>query len=108
LWIHGILGSNECFENSDAMPIVSFALKSHKSSVNSLDFCQNFLLSGSDDRSARIWDLRTSKTSIAIRAPGEVTCVSFWSGSSHLGKKIPILDDKKGLENTPWAMNTSV
>eukprot|EP00548_Thalassiothrix_antarctica_P009003 CAMPEP_0194137462 /NCGR_PEP_ID=MMETSP0152-20130528/7355_1 /TAXON_ID=1049557 /ORGANISM="Thalassiothrix antarctica, Strain L6-D1" /LENGTH=353 /DNA_ID=CAMNT_0038834493 /DNA_START=30 /DNA_END=1088 /DNA_ORIENTATION=- len=80
--------------------IVSFTLKGHKSSVNCLSY-QNetsLLLSGSDDTTARLWDLRTSKASLCIRTDSPVTSVAFGKGPS---KEEIVLSG-------PFAKNSSV
>ena len=79
------------------MPITSFVLKGHKSSVNCLDIQQSLLLSGSDDQTARLWDLRTSRTSLCLKTPGEVTSVAF-AQDKH----------EADLSDRPFAKNTSV
>ena len=81
------------------MPIVSFSLKGHKSSINSLDFQESLLLSGSDDKTARLWDLRTSKTCLCLRTQGEVTSVAFAPI-----QKMNTMD----LSNRPFSKNMSV
>ncbi|KAI2497852.1 hypothetical protein MHU86_16635 [Fragilaria crotonensis] len=91
---------NGCHNLTKAMPIVSFVLKGHKSSVNCLDYRNNLLLSGSDDQTARIWDVRTSKTCLCLRTTGEVTSVAF---AGPQGK-----EDNVNLTGLPFAKNTSV
>eukprot|EP00547_Thalassionema_nitzschioides_P007937 CAMPEP_0194199368 /NCGR_PEP_ID=MMETSP0156-20130528/415_1 /TAXON_ID=33649 /ORGANISM="Thalassionema nitzschioides, Strain L26-B" /LENGTH=341 /DNA_ID=CAMNT_0038924253 /DNA_START=178 /DNA_END=1200 /DNA_ORIENTATION=- len=68
------------------MTITSFAFKGHKSSVNCLEYQKNgdssLLLSGSDDKTARVWDIRTSKTALCIQALSAVTSASFGDPST--------------------------
>jgi WD40 repeat protein len=89
-----------CHEITKAMPIVSFVLKGHKSSVNCLDFQESLLLSGSDDQTARLWDVRTSKTCLCLRTTGEVTSVAFAGPHSK--------EDTVNVSGLPFAKNTSV
>jgi WD40 repeat protein len=59
--------------------IRKYILKGHKGSVLCLahDSISSLLLSGSEDETARLWDLRTSKTALCLLAGGEVTAVAF-------------------------------
>mmetsp|Transcript_9858 Transcript_9858/g.15150 ORF Transcript_9858/g.15150 Transcript_9858/m.15150 type:complete len:83 (+) Transcript_9858:149-397(+) len=63
------------------MTISSFSLKGHKSSVNCLECSKNndssLLLSGSDDKTARLWDVRTSKTVLCMQTASPVLSVAF-------------------------------
>ena len=73
---------------SSSGTIKQFKLQGHKSSVlclaHSSDIDRNAntvgcLLSGSEDKTARIWDLRggTCRASICVVAPGEVVSAAF-------------------------------
>jgi WD40 repeat protein len=59
--------------------IREYTFKGHKGSVLCLahDSGSSLLLSGSEDETARLWDLRTSKTALCLLAGGEVTSVAF-------------------------------
>lgn len=51
--------------------------KGHKGSVLCLAHCNSLLLSGSEDKTARVWDLRTSRTALCLVAGEQVTSVAF-------------------------------
>lgn len=59
--------------------IRKYTFKGHKGSVLCLahDSTSSLLLSGSEDETARLFDLRTSKTASCLLAGGEVTSVAF-------------------------------
>jgi len=59
--------------------IRKFTFKGHRGSVLCLahDSASSLLASGSEDASARIWDLRTSKTAVCLLAGGDVTSIAF-------------------------------
>lgn len=59
--------------------IRKFTFKGHKGSVLCLahDSSSCLLLSGAEDCTSRLWDLRTSKTALCLMAGGDVTSVAF-------------------------------
>ncbi len=59
--------------------IISSKWEGHKAPVSCLDYSGDFLLSGSEDRTARLWDVRDTKRRAAwcVSAPGEVFSVKF-------------------------------
>lgn len=46
------------------------------------DSTSSLLLSGAEDSTARLWDLRTSKTALCLLAGGDVTSLAFCPPSS--------------------------
>lgn len=86
-----------CLTASLIMSVTSHTLKGHKGPVLCLDHSSSIatntsapptsaacLLSGSEDGTARLWDLREAlRASLCIKAPGEVSSVTFgpkWPG----------------------------
>lgn len=69
----------ECIQIMEEDNIRKYIFKGHKGSVLCLahDSIASLLLSGSEDETARLWDLRTSKTALCLLAGGEVTSVAF-------------------------------
>ena len=68
----------ECIQMEEDT-IRKYIFKGHKGSVLCLAHASvsSLLLSGSEDETARLWDLRTSKTALCLLAGGEVTSVAF-------------------------------
>ena len=59
--------------------VTSSTWQGHKAPVSCLDVAANLLLSGSEDRTARLWDLRDPKrrACLCIAAPAQVFAVKF-------------------------------
>jgi WD40 repeat protein len=59
--------------------IQSYKLQGHQGSVSCLDISEIGLLSGSEDKTARLWDLREGKrrACLCIQTEGEVMSVAF-------------------------------
>jgi WD40 repeat protein len=53
------------------------SFKGHKGSVLCLAHCKSLLLSGSEDETARVWDLRISRTALCLVTGDQVTSVAF-------------------------------
>ena len=81
--------------------IRKYSFKGHKGSVLCLahDSVSSLLLSGCEDETARLWDLRTSKTALCLLAGGEVTSVAFAPSSS---------SPAATLQPLPFARNNQV
>ncbi len=59
------------------MTVQSLQLKGHQAPVLCLAKSPTNLLSGSEDRTARLWDCRTQRAVVRCTCPGDVTSVSF-------------------------------
>ncbi|CAK8672927.1 unnamed protein product [Clavelina lepadiformis] len=57
-------------------------LSGHTGGINCMDISSNLLLTGSDDRTARIWDLDNFECKVVLEGHGGyVSCCKLWSGN---------------------------
>ena len=66
-------------ENTNGNAIQSTRLMGHRGPVLCMDYSTSFrcILSGSEDGTARLWDLRSAKATTCIVAGEEVTACAF-------------------------------
>lgn len=82
-WINGFSSRGE---SSCAQMKVVGQLSGHKNIVNSIDVKDGLLCSGSEDKTARLWDMKSLKTISCLvnLKKGGISCVKFGSNDHDL------------------------
>jgi WD40 repeat protein len=84
--------------------------KGHSNWVRSVAFSLDgqLLASGSNDATVRLWDTATGSLQRTWRVDGEVTCVEFCQGGSHLSTNLGFLNIKSECDNYPNSLHVNM